>query len=114
MIKKFLMLFAVFLPSLLLAADASAFVSWQTGQVTKLFIRSNDGLVYFFLSGDLNGRPACASGGYWMIKDENSPSGKRQVAALLAARLSGQVITVTGLGTCTRWSDGEDLDSILI
>ena len=114
MIKKIIATCSVFFPLLFLAGEASAFVSSQTGQVTQLIIRSSDGLVYFYLSGNLSARPACALGGYWMVKDENSPSGKRQVAALIAARLSGQAITVTGSGTCTRWHDGEDLDGIFI
>lgn len=114
MIKQFAVLFYAFFSLLFLDGDASAFVSSQTGQITSLIIRSSDGLVYFYLSGELSGHPACATGGYWMVKDENSTAGKRQIAALLAARLSGQIITVSGTGACTRWYDGEDVNGIQI
>jgi len=47
-----------------------------------------------------------------MIKDENSNTGKQQLAILLAARASGETITVDGSNTCTRWGDGEDVDLV--
>jgi len=90
-----------------------AFAGSQTGQVSKVVIRASDGLVYFFMDGPSTARPACVSNMlYWMIRDENSTAGKRQLAALLAARASGQVITVRGSDTCNRWYNGEDVDSI--
>lgn len=86
-----------------------AFAGYQTGTVSKLFIRSSDGLIYFFINGPMVQGAACGGGGYWIIKDENSATGKRQLAALMAARASGQVITVHGDGGCTRWPDGSDV-----
>lgn len=114
MFKNVIGCVAVCLPLMFCSKDAGAFVSSQTGQVSKLFIRSSDGLIYFFLSGPLSTPAACATGGYWMIKDENSPTGKRQFALLIAARLAGTPVTVTGTGGCTRWNDGEDVDLITI
>ena len=66
-----------------------------------------------FLNGTYAARPSCATQGYWMIKDENSAAGKRQLAALLAARATGAEVTVIGFNACTRWGDGEDVDAIL-
>lgn len=87
----------------------------QTGTVQALYVRASDGLVYFVLSGSVkSSSPACATIGYWMVKDENSAAGKRQYALLLAAQLSGRTVTVVGLNTCTRWSDGEDVDWLTI
>lgn len=98
--------------ALVLLGTTSAFAGQQTGQVTELITRANDGLIYFFMSGPASGRPGCATAPYWMIKDENSPAGKRQLAILLAARTSGRSVTVTGSNTCTRWPDGEDVNEI--
>ncbi|QNM98929.1 hypothetical protein H9L41_10415 [Chitinimonas koreensis] len=84
----------------------------QAGQITKLIVRASDGLIYFFLDGTPTGRPTCADAPYWMIKNENSNVGKQQLATLLAARAAGQPVAVTGTGACTRWSNGEDVDSI--
>lgn len=90
-----------------------AFAGSQTGKITQLFVRASDGLVYFVLSGPAFGKPACAIQPYWMIKDENAAAGKRQLALLLTARATDQVITVSGMSTCTRWGDGEDVDNIM-
>jgi hypothetical protein len=86
---------------------------YQVGIVTEVITRASDGLVYFFMSGPITGtRPPCATIGYWMIKDENSAAGKRQLATLLIARTTGQPIKVSGAGVCTRWGDGEDVNII--
>lgn len=105
------LLAAVFGLSLIGAANAGT----QNGTVDALHIRASDGLVYFTLKGSTKtGSPACATIAYWMIKDENSAAGKRHYAALLAAQMSGKTIYVTGSNTCSRWSDGEDVDNISI
>jgi len=93
---------------------APVFAGSQTGQVTQLITRSSDGLIYFFMSGTGSGRPACTAGNsYWMVKDEESSTGMTQFAMLLSARETGKSITVYGAGTCTRWKDGEDVDSLV-
>ena len=86
----------------------------QTGQVTQVFVRERDGLVYFTMSGQHDNRPACATQQYWIVKNENSEAGKRQLALLLAARSTGAVVTVSGSNTCVRWHDGEDADTVSI
>lgn len=99
--------------SLLCSAFGLAQAGEQSGQVTQILTRASDGLVLFYLSGTPTARPACASAqSYWMIKDENSATGKRQLAILLAARASGQTIRVSGSNQCTRWPDGEDVNSL--
>ena len=84
----------------------------QTGQVISVQVRASDGLVWFYLSGTPSGRPSCATNTYWMILNENSVAGKQQLAQLLTARATGQVITVVGSNTCNRWNDGEDVNLI--
>ncbi|OWQ87037.1 hypothetical protein CDN99_20140 [Roseateles aquatilis] len=84
----------------------------QTGRIKTITIRASDGLVYFVLENAHQDKPACATGDYWMIKDENSAAGKRQLAVLIAARSMGQPVTAIGPGTCTRWADGEDLNEL--
>ncbi len=56
--------------------------------------------------------PACATISYWMIRDENSNSGKQQLSMLLAAHAAQRSISVHGMNTCNRWGDGEDVDYI--
>ena len=85
----------------------------QSGQITQIAVRASDGLIVVYMSGTATGRPSCgASQPYWIVKDENSTTGKQQLAALMAARTTGQNVTITGLGTCTRWSDGEDINMV--
>lgn len=93
-------------------AGGHALAGQQVGQVTQVVVRASDGLVYFYMSGTPSGRAPCATNTYWMIKDENSAAGKRQLAILLMARETGQQVIVGGANTCTRWSDGEDVEFI--
>lgn len=104
-LRAFLMLSA--LPTLCAAGI-------QTGTVGDVIIRQSDGLVYFYLSGTATGKPACATGSYWIIKDENSNAGKQIIAALLAANAQGTTVTVEGFNTCTRWPNGEDVLRIIL
>ena len=98
----------------LLASSFACAGGTQTGTVNQLIVRASDGLIILWLNGTASGRPACATIGYWMIKNENSTAGKQQLAQLMMARALGIPVTVTGAGTCTRWSDGEDLDLVTI
>ena len=87
----------------------------QGGQVVELSVCSSDGLVYFKVSGGTRANsPSCATANYWVIQNENSEAGKKQLALLLAARISGQNITVLGENSCTRWADGEDVKEIIM
>jgi hypothetical protein len=103
---------SVFFLSLALLVCFPVWAGSQEGKITGLFIRASDGLVYFFMDGTSQGKPACAGLSYWIIRDENSNAGKQQLAALLVAKASGQTIVVSGANRCDRWSDGEDVDYI--
>ena len=104
-----------FLLAMVFAALASPCCAGeQSGVIAAIIKRSSDGLVYFYLSGAAVGKPSCATQSYWMIKDENSNTGKQQLAMLLMARATGQTISVSGSNACTRWGDGEDLDAIAL
>ncbi|HKS72845.1 MAG TPA: hypothetical protein VJQ82_06570 [Terriglobales bacterium] len=105
---------------ILFLASSALFVPLQsfgagtiTGTVDWVITRASDGLVYVNIVGTPTGRPTCAQGTtYWMIANENSETGKKQYAMLVAAKLAGSTIIITGSGLCTRWVDGEDIDSI--
>ena len=49
---------------------------------------------------------------YWIVPNETTDSGKRLFATLLAALISGHRITIHGKNTCTRWPDGEDIETV--
>jgi hypothetical protein len=86
----------------------------QQGRITAIVVRDSDGLIYFNLTGTPSGKPVCATYGYWIIRNENSETGKRQYALLLAAAASGKEMRVVGANTCTRWHDGEDVNFIVL
>ncbi len=86
----------------------------QAGLITQVYKRESDGLLLIELSGSATGKPACATHSYWIIKDENSNTGKQQLAMLLMAKASGQAITIVGNNVCTRWSDGEDVGAVVL
>lgn len=97
---------------LLLVSAGMAQAGQQSGKVTKIIIRDTDGLVLFYLDGTPQWKAPCATFPYWIIRDENSETGKRQIAMLLAARASGATITVIGANVCNRWGDGESVNEI--
>ncbi|MBT9494369.1 MAG: hypothetical protein IV107_18940 [Paucibacter sp.] len=86
----------------------------QTGRIYSLNFRSSDGLVYFVMDGASIEKPSCAKASYWIVKDENSPTGKRIIAMLLAAKLANAAIVVKGSNLCDRWADGESVEEIVI
>ena len=86
----------------------------QTGRITLLTIRASDGLVLVELDGGASGKPACAHYSYWILKDETSLTGKQQLAVLVAAKVTGQTVAISGTGSCTRWPDGENIDTIQV
>jgi predicted lipoprotein with Yx(FWY)xxD motif len=104
-------LFSTTLMGLAFALSANAaWASEASGRITYLIVRDADGLIYFEVDGPRSAKPACAANwNYFMIRDENSASGKRTYALLLSAFLSGRTVEVGGTGACTRWLNGEDV-----
>ena len=103
--------------SMAMAASCSfgAHAGSQTGTITNVNVRASDGLIVVYLGGAASGRPACAaSQPYWIIKSETSTAGKQQLAQIMLAQATGKSITIIGMGTCTRWSDGEDIDTVVL
>lgn len=86
----------------------------QYGQITTIVVRASDGLVYVYMSGTLVDRPSCSKVNYWMIRDENSAAGKKQLALLMMAQASNRYVLLTGQGDCKRWSDGEDIEEVQV
>ena len=98
--------------SLCLLGMQPALAGSQTGYISALYIRDTDGLVYVHLAGSPTGRPPCAANStYWMVPNENSETGKKLFALLLAAKLANQQVQIVGKNTCARWGDGEDINS---
>jgi hypothetical protein len=95
--------------SLLLPFAANA--GQSTGQITYLAQRA-DGLIYVTLNANITGSPGCATHSYFIIYNENSDAGKRQFAMLVAAKAGALQVRIYGKNTCTRWSDGEDIDEV--
>lgn len=89
------------------------FAGSQAGKVKSILVR-DDGLHYVILEGVGSGKPACATIGYWMIRDENSAAGKSQLSIFLMAQASDKSVYIEGRNSCTRWDDGEDISSVVI
>jgi hypothetical protein len=107
------MKFNFLLVGILAGLTCSAMAGSQVGKVDYIIVRASDGLVYFGLSGGAKSNsPVCATNSYWMIRDENSEVGKKQYAMLLTAQASGRNSEVSGMNTCNRWSNGEDVNGL--
>ena len=103
---------ALILASLSAAAVSPAIAGTQTGFVKDIYVRDSDGLILVDLMGTASGHPACALQPYWIIANETSDNGKRLFSMLLAAQAAGRVVQIIGKDTCSRWPDGEDIETI--
>lgn len=111
--KSITQMIRLFLP---LVFISSALASDYTGKVENIIIRDSDGLVYIDLTGSRsNDVPECAKNrNYMKIKNENSASGKRQLAMLMLAQASNRTVAIKRANTCTRWHDGEDIVMVIL
>jgi hypothetical protein len=105
---------AAILASLFAIAAAPAIAGTQTGFVNYLSARDSDGVILVYLSGSATNHPACALEAYWIIPNETTDSGKRLYSMLLSAQLGGRSVMIEGKDTCTRWPDGEDINTVLV
>ncbi|CAI3143775.1 hypothetical protein MWMV7_MWMV7_02249 [Acinetobacter calcoaceticus] len=106
MFKEVIFFFVILFSSNIWAGSAK-------GKIINIIVRDSDGLVYVTVEGRAN-KPACAVGNYMIIKNENSATGKRQLALLLMAQAANKIIYIKGYDTCSRWPDGEDIDYIIV
>jgi hypothetical protein len=95
---------------LLLAVPAYA--GEVVGTVQSVYVRASDGLVLVLMNGAPSGKPACATQAYWIVKGENTETGKKQYALLMSAKAAGAVVSIVGANVCTRWGDGEDIEVV--
>jgi hypothetical protein len=101
------------LAAALAVVSCSAVAGDITGYVTSVVTRDSDGLTYAVVAGTPSSRAACAAAtSYWIVAAETTESGKKQYALLLSAKTSGLRVTINGKGTCTRWIDGEDINTL--
>ena len=91
-----------------------AWGSSSEGTISHVVVRQSDGLIYANILGARSSPPACATAGYFMIKDENSQAGKAQLALLMSAYFAKSPVQIVGSGTCTRWGDGEDIEIVML
>lgn len=107
--------FVVFILFQLIFAG-NLFASDYIGKVESILVRDHDGLVYIYVSGSRTSNvPSCANNrAYMMIKNENSATGKRQLAMLMMAQATDKAVIIIGANTCTRWYDGEDIDQVIL
>jgi len=90
-----------------------AIAGTQTAFVKDIYIRDSDGLIIVDLTGNAaSGHPACALQPYWIIPSENSETGRHLLALLIAAQISSRYVIIQGKNTCSRWPDGEDIESV--
>ncbi len=103
------------LASVALSFSSAAFAVGTSNSTVKWMIsRASDNLHYMSVSTTHDNRPACATTTLWAIADESSKTGQNQWNMLMAAKVSGKEVIITGSGKCTRWGDMEDIDSVRI
>lgn len=100
--------FILFTSLFLLASGAQASYKIDT-KITSM-IPNAYGYIFFKTEGTKSGTPpACDTAQRWSING-TTPSGQIQASALMSAFYAGKIISVYGTGTCTNWSDTENVD----
>ncbi|ENU59643.1 MAG: hypothetical protein L0G39_10475 [Chryseobacterium sp.] len=108
---KKVVFFVLLVSQLVFAGNVLA--STYIGKVKAINVRDETGLIWVYISGERTGnRPNCATNWYMVIKNENSPTGKRQLAMLMMAIATNKTVAIPGAETCTRWADGEDISIV--
>jgi hypothetical protein len=69
---------------------------------------------FVYLSATITGSPTCATQTTRFAIDPDTPGGKAQVAAILAAQIAGRTINAVGRGVCDIWPGTESLDYVTI
>ena len=93
----------------------TTYASTYSGKISSIIVRDSDGLVYINIEGVRVGNiPACSKYNYMMIKNENSATGKRQLALLMIAHTNNRTVYIEGAHKCSRWADGEDINLVSI
>ncbi|MBJ9901578.1 hypothetical protein KTJ29_06995 [Acinetobacter bereziniae] len=93
----------------------TTYASTYSGKISSIIVRDSDGLIYIYIDGQRTGNvPVCSEHSYMMIKNENSATGKRQLAQLLMAQATNKTVVIVGHETCTRWYNGEDINYLEI
>jgi len=106
----------LFFLTLIVLFSANVLAGKQIGKIETLYARASDGLHLVLLTDETqkSGSPPCAAFNYWIIKDESSTAGKSQFSQLLAAQVANKTVYIDGGNTCSRWRDGEDINTITI
>lgn len=91
----------------------------SNAKITKVLASGGAGAA-FFVYVDIaptTAAAACATqttSAYRWALDPSTAAGKAGIAAILMAQATGKTITVYGTGTCTVWSDTENVSWVMV
>jgi hypothetical protein len=98
--------------SIVLSAGLAQAEGIANGQITSYTAGASGGeeflLVYIT---SITGAPSCSTGSRF-IMSAAAPNYKSTLAIVMASYHSGATVTVRGLGTCSLWSNTEDLSYV--
>jgi hypothetical protein len=90
--------------------------SEATGRIEKIE-NISDGRFIVFIQGAANrpNKPSCVNPvGYFVVANENSQKGKKQIMMLRFAKKNNLVVEIAGTGSCRRWIDAENINYLAI
>jgi hypothetical protein len=91
-----------------LATQAEA-GSVTAGMISKIEMGPLYGELVYIQVTNAAEQPACQTGSFNFVFDSGAAGGKQLLAAILAARMAQQTVSLTGMGTCSLSGSTEDL-----
>lgn len=99
--KLFLTLLATFAFAITFAKPADARVSTYTAKISNILFYEGGDLIYIYLEGGTQNRPACAgSNGDYISFSMKRPRAKEYLSGLMMAFSTGKPVTFTVYGAC--------------
>jgi hypothetical protein len=95
-----------------LLSGKPTFASEATGRIQKIE-NISDGRFIVFIQGaaDRPNKPSCVHPvGYFVVANENSRKGQKQIRLLRRAKKNNLVVSIVGTGACNRFVDAEDIN----
>jgi hypothetical protein len=95
------------------AFSTATFAGDTTGKINLLYIHAyNDTVLFTMNSAETKFAPCAVTGRYAI--STSSQQGRNILSTILAAKLSGLSISVSGKNTCATHGDAEDINAIYI
>ena len=99
----------VLLASMFTVANSALAGTFFTARITNILLIDNPALVYIYVEGGTQQRPACSTNGDYISFSMNRPRAKEYLAGLMLAFAAGKPVMFRTEGACIDQSNSDTL-----